>query len=122
MLQIPTVSTAPRRTHSTPIRRAFAKLEALDEQKNCVDLSSGKYNALLSHCVALADKIIGVPAKSLDDVLLKIAAAGVHADRKNVGAPLTEWTFAPSGFVCEDGPAKLLLSLRDDLLRLHGGV
>ncbi|ABE64094.1 hypothetical protein Nham_3363 [Nitrobacter hamburgensis X14] len=122
MLQIPTVSAAPRRTRSTPIRRTFAKLEALDEQKNHVDTESREYSDLISRCVALADKIISMSTKNLDDVLLKIAAAGVHADRNNDTAPLTEWTFTPSGFVCDDGPSTLLLSIRDDLRRLQEAI
>jgi len=63
-----------------------------------------------------------MPAKNFDDVLFKIGAAGVHADRDNDTAPLAEWTFTPSKFVCNDGPQKLLISLRGDLQRLHGAI
>lgn len=125
MLQIPPHQQPLKRHSSAPskISTAFEDLNLLHSkmakayrQRNA--LLAGRY---LDRAMDAADAIISMPAKDMRDMLLKIAAAGVLVDAKDDTASLKDWQPLLHGFRCDDAAPKLLMTLRDDLLRLLEG-
>lgn len=137
MLQLPTSTT--RRLRESPVSVAFNKVIRKEKAAQAAFTAKAdhgtlptakkserdayrRYKRLQKVSDDAVSAILSMPAATPEDMLAKIAAAGILVDRadgpKHTLFGLSNWQPDLSGSICDDAAAKLLVSLRSDIRQL----